>query len=175
MPADATGFTCESVLRGCTLLTSVAEDYRPSFLALASCVSGKKVLFISLARSPKSVVEWLAHSGVPSPSIVFISSFDSGLSRDACMPLEEQCNLTEISLMITKAVGTRQPDLVVLDSLNVMLSIYDETTVLRFVQFTRNKLALTETPSLFVVREGVDPAFIPNARPFFDSVIDGRR
>ncbi|MFA6048479.1 MAG: ATPase domain-containing protein [Candidatus Micrarchaeia archaeon] len=160
---------------GVFLIRCKPEDYRRAAIAAASVLTRKMGLsgaYVTLSRPFKKISEDLSENGADTAKIFFIDGSGSG-GRDSekCKFLEGE-SLTELSLAISSALGSRNPDFYVIDSITTMLIYNDDETVQKFVHYLSSKVQnMGKLLVLISVEEEKSNRLVPALTQFCDKVI----
>lgn len=159
--------TCPTIKNGSSLVIVTPTSHAERIKDVAACFKDRTVLYIALNKSPRMIQKILLASGVRKEDLFFIAP-GMTMNGEDVMQMQSQGDLTELSLMLTKALTKRPPAIVIFDGVPTLSFYTTMETLMRFVKFTVDKLRLTNTPGVFIA---TDDEFAKKTSMFYDNQI----
>ena len=158
------------------LLLVPSIEYNHVIVDVAKELAGKKVCYVTLNKTHKSIEELFKESKVNVKNIIFIDGISKTLKKtpdqtDTCFYVSSPASLTEMSIVIRKLLG-QNFDYLIFDSITT-LGIYEKGDVIaKFMASIINKVKETKTKAVVYAVGKKDDILVKQSSMFFDEVLE---
>ena len=179
MPSDSYYMSIGSALKKSGIMIFLLHNRKYSdelnSVVSAAAKTGKKILFVSLSKPFATLADAFESKKIETKNIMFIDAVSGGVKKPRGYRVSFVSSpkaLTELSITINESLG-KETDIVIFDSLSVLLAYEDASTVTKFMHSLLSRMRERgKKCAILALSEDSENRALKDVSMFADSVIE---